>query len=71
MEGQAVIDDEKMLEIRFKMWALAQNVLTDTANTRATMPGLIDEEYEYAREFLLNIARATQPGGYREPDDDE
>ena len=66
-----MISDERKLEIRFKMWALAQGVLTDTANTRATMPSLIDEEYEYAREFLLGIAKKTKPGGYSEFDDDD
>lgn len=63
--------DERMKEIRFKMWALAQGVMRDAANTRAVMPSLTDEEYEYARNFLLRIVRATQPGGYRELDDDE
>jgi hypothetical protein len=63
--------DERMKEIRFKMWALAQGVMRDAANTRSVMPTLTDEEYEYARNFLLGIVRATQPGGYRELDDDE
>jgi hypothetical protein len=63
--------EERQRELRFKMWTLAQGVLTDTANARTTMPSLTDEEYAYAREFLLNIAKHTQPGGYREPDDDE
>lgn len=65
--------DERMLELRFKMWALAQNVMTETANTRSMIPGLNDEEYTYAREFLLGIAKNTKPGGYREDleDDDE
>lgn len=63
--------DERMLELRFKMWALAQNVMTETANTRAMMPGLTDEEYGYAREFLLGIAKHTKPGGHREDYDDD
>jgi hypothetical protein len=67
--------EERMLEIRFKMWELARGVMTDAANTRASMPSLLDDEYEYAREFLLGIAKATRPGGYREDynddDDDE
>lgn len=62
--------DDRKQELRFKMWALAQGVLADTANARTSMPSLTDEEYEYARDFLLGIARNTQPGGYREPDDD-
>lgn len=63
--------DERKLEIRFKMWSLAQHVLTETANTRAAMPFLIDEEYEYAREFLVGIAKKTKPGGYSEFEDPE
>jgi hypothetical protein len=58
--------DERMKELRFKIWALAQGVLTDTANTRATMPFLVDEEYEYARTFMLGIAKRTRPGEYRD-----
>lgn len=58
--------DERMRELRFKIWTLAQSVLTDTANTRATMPSLVDEEYEYAREFMLGIAKSTRPGAYRD-----
>jgi hypothetical protein len=65
-----MMTEERMLEIRFKMWALAQNVMTETANTRAMMPGLTDEEYGYAREFLLGIAKKTKPGGYSEFDDE-
>lgn len=59
-----------MLELRHKMWVLAEGVLTDAANARTSMPFLTDDEYEYARDFLLNIARNTRPGGYREHDDD-
>lgn len=62
---------ERMNEIRFKMWVLARAVMADAANTRAVMPSLTDEEYEYARNFLLGIVGVTQPGGYAELDDAE
>lgn len=70
-QGGVVMTDERRKELRFKMWTLAQRVLVDTANARAAMPFLIDEEYEYAREFMLMIAKRTRPGGYRDNDDEE
>jgi hypothetical protein len=65
------LTDERKNEIRFKMWVLARGVMADAANTRSAMPSLTDEEYDYARSFLLGIVGRTQPGGYRELDDDE
>ena len=64
------LTDERMKELRFEMWTLARDVLTDTANTRAAMPGLLDEEYAYAREFMLGIAKLTRPGAYVDDDED-
>ena len=52
---------ERKQELRFQMWALAQAVLTDTAHTRAAMPCLLDEEYEYAREFSLESQSGPAP----------
>lgn len=65
-----MITDDRKLQIRHKMWALAHHVLIETANTRTAMPFLTDEEYEYASEFLVGIAKVTKPGNYQEPDDD-
>ena len=62
--------DERMKEIRFLVWTLARNVILD-AVAHPLLPGNTEEERKYACEFLSNIARATQPGGYRESDDDE
>lgn len=62
--GVARITDARKQELRFKIWELSRGVLTDTANTRASMPLLTDEEYEYAREFMLGIAEKTRPDAY-------
>lgn len=64
-----MITDERKKELRFKIWVLAQYVLMDTAYTRTSMPSVTDEEYEYAREFMIHIAESTKPGNYREPDE--
>ena len=61
---------ERMRELRFTVWAIAQRVLTDTANRRAALPFRIDEEYEYARKFMLEIAKRTLPGDYHDDDED-
>lgn len=62
---------ERKKEIRLKMWTLARGVLSNAADTRAAMPFLVDEEYQYAREFLLGIAKPTRPGAYRDDLDDD
>ena len=62
--------DERKKKLRFMMWELARRVLLDTSNTRAAMPQLLDEEYEYARTFMRDIAVRTQPGAYRDDYDD-
>ncbi len=63
--------DDRKQTLRFEMWMLARSVMVDTANDRSKMPIITDEEYEYARAFLLRIAGNTKPGNYREPDDRE
>jgi hypothetical protein len=70
-DGESPITDDRKQELRFKVWDLARDVLTDTANTRATMPFLLDEEYAYARAFMLGIAKRTRPGQYRDDGVDE
>lgn len=66
-----MMTDERMRELRSRVWALARGVLSHAANTRAAMPFLVDEEYEYARAFMLGIASRTRPGEYREPEESE
>lgn len=66
-----MMTDARKHELRFKILELARGVLVDTANMRVAMPSLTDEEYAYAREFMLGIAERTRPGEYRERDADE
>lgn len=65
---------ERMKEIRFDMWLLARELLQSAANSpdnRRAMPYILDEEYEYACEFMRGIAKVTKPGNYRDEDQDE
>jgi len=65
-----MLTDDRKLALRRRMWDLARGVLTDAAHARTAMPDLVDEEYAYARDFMLGIAKSTRPGGYAESEDE-